>query len=85
MRHVRGGSAVLVHLHAGGPFGDDVVILRGRAEAIDGGAAAQLVSFRDGYATKYAEAIAAYGMPLDEIPATFSTALVVTPERILTW
>jgi PPOX class probable F420-dependent enzyme len=85
VRHLREGSPVLVHLHAGGPFGDDVVILHGRAEVSDRGAASWLGEFRDAYAEKYAAAIKAYGMPLEAIPEKFSTALVFTPERLQAW
>ena len=85
VRHVREGSPALVHLHAGGEFGDDVVILEGRADAQDGGAAEWLARFRDDYADKYAQASTAFGSTVDALPETFSTALVFTPERILTW
>jgi PPOX class probable F420-dependent enzyme len=85
VRHVLRGSPVLVHLHAGGPFGDDVVILSGRAEVIVGGGADTLATFRDAYAEKYAEAIEAFGMPLDAITEKYSTTLTFTPERALAW
>jgi PPOX class probable F420-dependent enzyme len=83
--HVREGSPVLVHLHAGGPFGDDVVILHGRAEVSERDAESWIGEFRDAYAEKYADAIDAYGMPLEAIPEKFSAALVFTPERLQAW
>jgi PPOX class probable F420-dependent enzyme len=85
VRHVRAGSPVLLHLNAGGPFGDDVVILDGAAEVSDRDAASVLADFRDGYLEKYADAIADYGLPIEEIQAKFSAVLVFTPERLLTW
>lgn len=85
VRHVREGSPVLVHLHAGGPFGDDVVILHGRAEVSERDASTWLSEFRDGYAAKYADAIDSFGVPLDAIVEKFSTALVLTPERVQSW
>ena len=83
--HIRAGSAVLVHLQAGGRFGDDVVILDGRAEISDRPAADWLAGFRDEYVEKYADAIADYGMPLEKISETFSTAIVFTPDAVKAW
>jgi PPOX class probable F420-dependent enzyme len=85
VQHVRRGSPVLVHLQAGGPFGDDVLVLNGRAEVSERPAAEWLAEFGDAYTAKYAEAAADFGMTLDEMPQRFSTALVFTPERVLTW
>jgi PPOX class probable F420-dependent enzyme len=82
--HVRRGSPVLVHLDTG-RFGSEVVILHGTATVSDRDAASWLDDFREGYERKHAEAIADYGMPLDDIVATFSAAIVFTPERVLTW
>lgn len=82
--NVRRGSPVLVHLETG-RFGNEVVILHGSARIADEDAATAVAPFRDAYERKYADAIADYGMPLDEILATFSTVLVFTPERVLTW
>lgn len=82
--HVRRGSPVLVHLE-GGQFGNDVVVLNGTAEISNRSSAETLADFRDAYQAKYAEAIADYGMSLDEIAEMFSTAIVFTPERLLAW
>lgn len=83
--HIRAGSPVLVHLQAGGRFGDDVVILNGRAELSDRPAAEWLAGFRDDYVEKYTDAIADYGMPLEKISETFSTAIVFTPDAVKAW
>jgi PPOX class probable F420-dependent enzyme len=82
--HVRRGSPVLIHLDSGA-FGNEVVVLHGAAEVSDRDAASWLSEFRDGYERKYAEAIADYGQTLDQIVAGFPTAVVFTPERVLTW
>ncbi|KAA9157352.1 hypothetical protein F6B41_05835, partial [Microbacterium lushaniae] len=82
--HVRRGSPVLVHLDTGA-FGSEVVILRGTATISERDAASWLAEFGEGYEKKYAAAIADYGMPLEGISATFSTAIVFTPERLQTW
>lgn len=85
VRHVRAGSPVALHLQAGGKYGDDVVVLNGSAEIAAEPASEVLAPFRDAYAGKYAEAIADYGMPLEQIEQTFSTALVFTPASALAW
>lgn len=82
---VRRGAPVLVHLQAGGPFGDDVVILHGAAEISEQTTTEWLAENRDAYVGKYAEAIADYGASLDDIAVKFSTIIVFTPERIQTW
>ncbi len=83
--HIRRGSPVLFHLEAGGPFGDDVVILHGSAEIASESTAQWLAPRRDAYIAKYADAIEAYGMGVDEMADTFSTMIVFTPERAQTW
>ncbi|AXH34702.1 hypothetical protein DVJ78_04100 [Humibacter sp. BT305] len=85
VKHVRAGSRVVLHLDAGGEFGDDVVILTGSAEIDPRGAAAVLAGFREAYERKYAAAIADYGMPLEQIGETFSTAIAFTPEKLQAW
>jgi PPOX class probable F420-dependent enzyme len=85
VKHVEAGSAVVLHLNAGGPFGDDVVILTGTAEVDPRGAKEVLAGFRDAYERKYEAAIADYGMPLDTIGETFSAALVFTPTKLQAW
>lgn len=82
--NVRRGSPVLVHLDTG-PFGSEVVIVHGSAEVSDRDALSWLAEFRETYERKYAEAIADYGQPLEDIVAIFSTVLIVTPERLQTW
>lgn len=81
---VRRGSPVLIHLETG-EFGNDVVILNGTAEVSERSTAEWLPEFREVYEKKYAAAIADYGTPLDEIAKQFSTTLVFTPEKLLTW
>lgn len=82
---VRRGAPVLMHLQAGGPFGDDVVILHGTAEVSEQSMADWLVDNNDAYVAKYREAIESYGTPMDEIAEKFSTVIVFTPERIQAW
>ena len=83
--HIRRGSAVLVHLQAGGPFGDDVVVLRGPAVIADRSTREWLEETREAYVAKYAAAIEAYGMPLDDIAASFSTVIELVPEHVTAW
>lgn len=85
VHHIRRGSPVLVHLNAGGQFGDDVVIMRGDAQLHPDAALAWLEDFGDAYQAKYADAIAAYGMPLEQIAAKFSTRIDFTPRHLLAW
>lgn len=82
--HVRRGSPVLFHLETG-PTGDDVVIMHGSAQILPESTAQWLAPRRDAYEQKYAEAIVAYGMPLDEIAEVYSTTIVFTPERAQSW
>jgi PPOX class probable F420-dependent enzyme len=82
---VRRGAPVLMHLQAGGPFGDDVVILHGTAELSEQTMADWLADHNDVYVAKYAEAIESYGTPMDEIAEKFSTVIIFTPERIQAW
>lgn len=83
--HVRRGSPVLVHLQAGGEFGDDVVVLRGPARISEQTTAQWLERFREPYTAKYLAAIEAYGTPIDDIVAKFSTVIEVVPEHVLAW
>lgn len=83
--HVRRGSRVLVHLDAGGPHGDDVVILTGSAEIASEDATSYVDRFRDAYAKKYSEAIDAFGMAPDDLLAKYSAVIVTTPENVLAW
>ncbi|MDL9981286.1 pyridoxamine 5'-phosphate oxidase family protein [Microbacterium sp. ASV49] len=82
---VRRGAPVLMHLQAGGPFGDDVVILHGTAEIDARSTAEWLAEHHDAYLGKYAEAIDDYGVPLDDIAVKFSTIIVFSPGRIQAW
>lgn len=84
-KHLRAGSAAQFHLNAGGPFGDDVVILSGITELREGGTAAWVAPRREAYEAKYREAIADYGMPLDDIVESFSTLIVLRPTKLLAW
>lgn len=83
--HVRRGSPVLLHLHAGGPFGDDVVIRHGSADVSDESTTQRLRAHREAYVSKYAEAIEGFGMGMDEIAEVFDTMIVFTPERVQAW
>ncbi|MET0811850.1 MAG: pyridoxamine 5'-phosphate oxidase family protein [Microbacterium sp.] len=85
VKHVRRGSRALVHLNAGGPYGDDVVVLSGSAVIDDEPAAAYLERFRAEYTAKYTEAIDAFGMAPEDLIAKYDTVLVVTPEHVLAW
>lgn len=82
--HVRRGSPVLFHLETGST-GDDVVIMHGSAEILPESTAQWLAPRRDGYEKKYADAIVAYGMSLDQIAEVYSTTIVFTPERAKSW
>ena len=83
--HVRRGSPVLLHLQAGGEFGDDVVILRGSARILDEPASVWIERHREPYTAKYAEAIEASGMPADDMVEKFSVVIELTPEHVLAW
>lgn len=85
VRHIRRGSRALVHLNAGGPHGDDVVILTGTATIDDAPAATYVERFRDAYIEKYSDAIAAFGMAPDDLLAKYHAVIVMTPERVLAW
>ena len=83
--HVRRGSPVLLHLHAGGPFGDDVVILHGSATVSPLPTAESFPAPREDYVAKYGEAIKAFGAPLDEILRAFDAHVIFMPERVQAW
>ena len=85
VRHVRAGSPVLLHLNAGGPHGDDVVILHGTATLEPDSAAARMDRFREAYLGKYADAIEAFGIPPEQLMQQYSTSIVFTPERVQAW
>ena len=84
VKHLRRGSKATLHLDAG-PLGDDVAIFHGDTHLIPDGAADFLARFREPYVTKYAAAIEAYGMPLEEIGRVFSTVIEFTPTRLIAW
>lgn len=85
LRNLAAGSPVQFHLHAAGPFGDDVVIIDGDAEVTENGTAEWMLTHRDGYEAKYAAAIEGYGQPLDQIIDTFSTTITITPQELHAW
>lgn len=84
VRNVRRGSPVLLHLHTRAD-GDGVVILEGRGEFSERTSSEWLPEIGEGYQAKYAEAIAAYGMPLEAIGEKFSTVIEVVPTRLQSW
>ena len=83
--HIRSDPRVLVHLHAGGPTGDDVVVLRGTASVTPDGAAAWIDRFREPYSAKYVQAIEAFGIPAEALAARYSTLIEFRPEHLLAW
>ncbi|MGC5171692.1 pyridoxamine 5'-phosphate oxidase family protein [Microbacterium sp. DT81.1] len=83
--HIRSDPRVLVHLHAGGPTGDDVVVLRGTATLTPDGAAGWIERFREPYTAKYAESIAAFGIPAEALAQKFSTLIEFRPRHLLAW
>jgi PPOX class probable F420-dependent enzyme len=82
---VRRGAPVLIHLHAGGPFGDDVVILHGTAEIAEQSMTEWLAENRAAFVEKYVEAIDSYGTPMESIAEKYSTVIVFTPTRVQAW
>ena len=83
--HIRSDPRVLVHLHAGGPTGDDVVVLRGTATVTPDGAAEWIERFREPYTAKYAESIKAFGIPAEALAQKFSTLIEFRPQHLLAW
>ncbi|UNK71155.1 pyridoxamine 5'-phosphate oxidase family protein [Microbacterium sp. H1-D42] len=83
--HLLAGSPVQFHLHAGGPYGDDVVIIDGDAEVAENGTAEWMLAHRDAYEQKYSAAIKDYGQSIDQIIDTFSTRITITPRRLRAW
>jgi PPOX class probable F420-dependent enzyme len=82
---IRRGAPVLMHLQAGGPFGDDVVILHGTAEVAEQSMSEWLAANREAFVDKYDEAIDSYGAPMDAIAEKYSTVIVFTPTRVQAW
>ena len=82
---IRRGAPVLMHLQAGGPFGDDVVILHGTAEDAEQSLSEWLAANREAFVDKYDEAIDSYGAPMDAIAEKYSTVIVFTPTRVQAW
>lgn len=85
VRHLRAGSPVQFHLQAGGPFGDDVVILDGTADVTDGGTVAWMAEHATAYAAKYGEAMNDYGLSQRETAEVFSTLILITPTQVRAW
>jgi PPOX class probable F420-dependent enzyme len=84
VKHVRGGSPVLLHLE-GGEYGNDVVVLNGTAEISKRTAAEWLPEIADVYTDKYRAAIEEFGMGVDAIMERYSTVIVVTPTKLTAW
>ena len=82
---IRRGAPVLMHLQAGGPFGDDVVILHGTAEVAEQSMSEWLAANREAFVDKYDEAIDSYGAPMDAIAEKYSIVIVFTPTRVQAW
>mgnify|MGYP003557111568 CR=1 FL=1 len=85
VRTVRRGSPVLVHLHAGGAFGDDVVVLHGSAEVSDRSATQWAETIGDASAAKSAEGIAELGIDVPTMLSRYNTVSDMTPERLQAW
>lgn len=84
VRSVRRDGRVQLNLESD-PFGNEVVIIEGRAELSDRPSAYWLAEFGQQYLDKYGEAIAAFGMPLAAIAEKFSVTIVVTPTKVRAW
>lgn len=84
VRNIRESPYVTFTLETG-EEGNDVVIIDGTAEISDRDAASWLATFREAYERKYARAIEAFGMPLDQLVEKFSTVIVVTPTKMRHW
>lgn len=82
--HLRRGSKAVLHLDAG-RFGDDVAIFHGEGRIIPDAGPDFLARYREPYVAKYEAAIAAYGMPIEEIGRVFSTVIEFTPTRLIAW
>lgn len=76
---------MLVHLHAGGPTGDDVVVLRGTATVTPHGAAQWIEQFREPYTAMSATSIKAFGIPAEALAQRFSTLIEFRPRHLLAW
>ncbi|MCR2784213.1 MULTISPECIES: hypothetical protein [unclassified Microbacterium] len=85
MKHLRRGAQAVLHLDAGGPFGDDILVLRGDVRITPNGTGEWLERFREPFVKKYDAAIANFGMPLDKYGETYSTLLEFTPTRVIAW
>ena len=83
--NLRRGSPALVHLHAGGESGDDVVVLHGTATVTDGAAAQWISRFGDVYGRKYRDAIAGFGVPVEALAERFSSVVRFTPDKVSAW
>ncbi|MGL5850357.1 MAG: pyridoxamine 5'-phosphate oxidase family protein [Phycicoccus sp.] len=81
---VRRGSPVLLHLHTAAD-GDGVVILTGWAEISERPAPAWLPEIGEAYTAKYADAMRAFGMGLDEIAEKFHVVIEVVPTGLQSW
>lgn len=84
VKNIRRNPHALIHLHAD-PSGNGVVVLDGRATISDRTSIQWLAEIRESYAAKYADAMVAFGMGLDDIAATFSTVIVLTPQSLTAW
>ena len=83
--NVRRDPRVVMHMNAGGPFGDDVLVLRGVAQLAEETGSVWMTHHGAAYVEKYRDGIAAYGMPIEKMAETFSTVITFTPARVLAW
>jgi PPOX class probable F420-dependent enzyme len=81
VRNLKNNPKVTLALQAA-PDGDDIVILEGTSAFLEPGDFAPL---RPAYEKKYKEAMAALEMDMDQMTASYSLLIKVTPKRINVW
>ncbi|HCI82254.1 MAG TPA: TIGR03667 family PPOX class F420-dependent oxidoreductase [Ktedonobacter sp.] len=81
IRNLRHNSNVMLALEAK-DGGDDVVLFEGKAELLQQPAAQVLPS---GYEQKYAEGLKNLGMSKDQMMASYSQPIRITPTKFISW
>ena len=84
VRNIRADGRVVFHLEAGAD-GEQLTVLRGRAELSAEPTAAWLDRVGEEYAQKYASGLAGLTLTLPEMAARYTVVIEVTPHQLIAW
>ncbi len=84
IRNLHHASNVLLHLDSADE-GEDIAIVEGTARISDRPAMEWMPDIGQAYRTKYAGGLAIIGKTLEEMLATYTQVIIITPVKVIAW